>query len=41
VQLPESGAEFFGPVALSADGNAVASTFQHDLANLYLVKGLK
>jgi Tol biopolymer transport system component len=41
VKVPESGAEFFGPVALSADGKAVASTFQHDLANLYLVKGLK
>jgi Tol biopolymer transport system component len=41
VKVPESGAEFFGPVALSPDGKAVACTFQHDLANLYLVKGLK
>lgn len=41
LKVPESGAEFFGPVALSPDGKAVACTFQHDLANLYLVKGLK
>ena len=41
LKVPESGAAFFGPVALSADGKAVACTFQHDLANLYLVKGLK
>ncbi len=41
VKVPESGAEFFGPVVLSPDGKAVACTFQHDLANLYLVKGLK
>jgi len=41
VKVPESGAEFFGPIALSPDGKAVACTFQHDLANLYLVKGLK
>jgi len=37
----ENGAAFFGPIALSPDGRAVACTFQHDLANLYLVKGLK
>jgi Tol biopolymer transport system component/tRNA A-37 threonylcarbamoyl transferase component Bud32 len=41
LKVPENGAEFFGPVVLSADGKAVACTFQHDLANLYLVKGLK
>jgi len=43
LKVPESGAEFFppGPVVLSPDGKAVACTFQHDLANLYLVKGLK
>jgi serine/threonine protein kinase len=37
----DQGAEFFGPLALSADGKASASTFQQDIANLYLVKGLK
>jgi len=41
VRVPEPGAEFRGPLALSADGKACASTFQHDLANLFLVKGLK
>ena len=41
VKSPENGAAFVGRVALSADGKAVAVTFQHDLANLYLVKGLK
>ena len=41
LKVPESGAEFVGRVALSPDGKAVACTFQHDLANLYLVKGLK
>jgi Tol biopolymer transport system component len=40
-KVPESGAQFIGQVALSADGKALACTFQHDLANLYLVKGLK
>jgi Tol biopolymer transport system component/predicted Ser/Thr protein kinase len=38
---PEPGAEFIGALALSADGKACAFSFQHDLANLYLVKGLK
>jgi len=41
VKVPEPGATFFGPVALSADGKACATTFQHDLANLFLVRGLK
>jgi hypothetical protein len=41
VQAPEPGAEFLGDLALSADGKACAFSFQHDLANLFLVKGLK
>ena len=41
LKVPEPGAVFFGPLALSADGKACAFSFQHDLANLYLVKGLK
>jgi hypothetical protein len=41
VKVPEPGAQFFGPLALSADGKACASTFQRDLANLFLVRGLK
>jgi len=41
LKAPENGAEFVGPVALTPDGKNVACTFQHDLANLYLVKGLK
>lgn len=41
VSVPEPGAEFFGPLALSEDGKACATTFQRDLANLFLVKGLK
>jgi eukaryotic-like serine/threonine-protein kinase len=41
VNVPEPGAVFFGPLALSADGKACATTFQRDLANLFLVKGLK
>lgn len=41
LQVPELGAEFLGPVALSADGKACAAAFQHDLANLYLVTGLR
>ena len=41
LRVPEPGATFFGPLALSADGKSCASTFQHDLANLFLVKGLK
>jgi len=41
LKVPESGAEFVGPVAMSADGKAVAGTFQHDLSNLFLVTGLK
>jgi len=41
LKVPEPGAEFIGALALSADGKACAFSFQHDLANLYLVKGLK
>ena len=41
VKVPEPGAAFIGPVALSADGKAGATTFQRDLANLFLVQGLK
>ena len=41
VKVPEPGAAFFGPLALSADGKACATTFQRDLANLFLVRGLK
>ena len=41
IKVPEPGAEFFGTLALSADGKACATTFQHDLANLFLVQGLK
>jgi Tol biopolymer transport system component/predicted Ser/Thr protein kinase len=41
LKVPEPGAEFVGGVALSADGKSAAFTFQHDLANLYLVTGLK
>jgi serine/threonine protein kinase/Tol biopolymer transport system component len=41
VKVPEPGAVFFGPLALSADGKACATTFQRDLANLFLVRGLK
>jgi eukaryotic-like serine/threonine-protein kinase len=41
VKVPEPGATFFGPFAMSADGKACASTFQRDLANLFLVRGLK
>jgi len=41
VKSPEPGAQFFGPLALSADGKACGATFQRDLANLFLVRGLK
>jgi hypothetical protein len=41
VKVPEPGAQFVGPLALSADGKACATTFQRDLANLFLVRGLK
>jgi eukaryotic-like serine/threonine-protein kinase len=41
LKVPEPGAQFFGTLAMSADGKACASSFQHDLSNLYLVKGLE
>jgi hypothetical protein len=41
LKVPEPGAAFIGALGLSADGKAGAFSFQHDLANLYLVNGLK
>jgi eukaryotic-like serine/threonine-protein kinase len=41
VKIPEPGAQFLGPLALSEDGKSYAITFQRDLANLFLVRGLK
>jgi len=41
LRVPEQGANFIGTAAISADGKAFAASFQQDLANLYLVKGLK
>jgi eukaryotic-like serine/threonine-protein kinase len=41
LKVPEPGAVFSGDLALSADGKTCAFSFQHDLANLYLVKGLQ
>ena len=41
LRVPEQGATFFGTAAVSADGKAYAASFQQDLANLYLVNGLK
>ena len=41
IKVPEPGGTFFGPLAMSADGKACATTFQRDLANLFLVRGLK
>ena len=41
LKVPEPGAVFVGALALSEDGKACAFSFQHDLANLYLVAGLK
>jgi Tol biopolymer transport system component/predicted Ser/Thr protein kinase len=41
VKVPEPGAQFFATLSLSADGKACAATFQRDLANLFLVTGLK
>jgi Tol biopolymer transport system component len=40
LKVPEPGAQFIGALTLSADGKACAFSFQHDLANLYLVRGL-
>jgi eukaryotic-like serine/threonine-protein kinase len=39
LKVPEVGAEFYGRVLLSGDGKAIVYSFQHDIANLYLVKG--
>jgi Tol biopolymer transport system component len=41
LKVPEPGAQFLGVLALSQDGKQCAFSFQHDLANLYLVKGLQ
>jgi len=41
LHVPEPGAVFVSPPAISADGKAFAASFQQDIANLYLVKGLK
>jgi Tol biopolymer transport system component len=41
LKVPEQGGNFFGPLAISADGKATAASFQQDLSDLYLVKGLK
>ena len=41
LQVPEPGATFLGAATISADGKAFAASFQQDIANLYLVKGLK
>ena len=41
LRTPEQGANFLGFFLMSADGKAQASSFQQDLANLYLVRGLK
>jgi serine/threonine protein kinase/dipeptidyl aminopeptidase/acylaminoacyl peptidase len=41
LRVPEQGASFLGAAAVSGDGKAYAASFQQDLANLYLVKGLK
>jgi serine/threonine protein kinase/Tol biopolymer transport system component len=41
LRVPEQGANFFGAAAVSADGKAFAASFQQDLANLYLVRGLR
>jgi len=35
VKVPEPGAQFLGPLALSANGKSYATTFQRDLANLF------
>jgi serine/threonine protein kinase/Tol biopolymer transport system component len=41
VTVPEVGAVFFGRAVMSADGKALACSFQHDMADLYLAAGLK
>lgn len=41
LKIPEPGADFVGTLALSADGKTCAFSFQRDLSNLYLVKGLR
>jgi hypothetical protein len=41
LRAPDPGASFSGGVAISQDGKTTACSFQHDIANLYLVKGSK
>jgi len=41
LRAPEPGAVFYGQVGLSADGLCYAASFQRDLANLYLARGLR
>jgi len=41
LHVPEPGGSFTGLVGISADGKACAVSFQHDLANLYEVTGLR
>jgi len=41
LKVPEAGAEFYGRFFLSGDGKAIAYSFQHDLANLYVLNGPK
>ncbi|MBM3812999.1 MAG: serine/threonine-protein kinase [Acidimicrobiia bacterium] len=40
-KLPNPHALFIGQPALSGDGSAAASSFQHDMSNLYMVTGLR
>lgn len=39
--LAEPGAAFIGKVVVSADGELYAYSYQRDLANLYLIRGLR
>jgi len=41
VRLTEPGASFVGKVVVSADGESYAYSYQRDLANLYLIRGLR
>jgi eukaryotic-like serine/threonine-protein kinase len=41
LRTPDKTAFFFGSVVLSGDGRFYAFSYQRDLANLYVVKGLK
>ena len=41
IKVPEAGAEFHGRLLLSGDGRAMAASFQHDIAVLYVTNGPK